>query len=267
MAHVRSQLHVCFCPNKHWAEPSTIMGQWPDGYIQHNIFTSKVWCIIKAHRTSINQLERSYYEMPAVAHRLTISSRHGCTANTRADGGIRVQDIMLIIAHNYHVMKLAKRYELNIPNQFYYQLPLTPLKRPTLMQFPADPTEPPSQHIVDITIVCLYEAFNSSEDVRLEITYTLQDANGNRISHSAQTVKANLYNTVTRTHGVYDELCDYFLLATDHPLRFYHPIEIHPNQGYSNENNIGLASTSPYVCCEGICDYFARETLHEPVTI
>ena len=38
------------------------------------------------------------------------------------------------------------------------------------------------------------------------------------------------------TNGCYDDICDYYGLPEDHPLRFYHPLWIRAIQGYSNQN-------------------------------
>ena len=107
------------------------------------------------------------------------------------------------------------------------------------MQFPVDPKEPPSQEAVEITIAFLYETSNSFEDIRFEFTYALRDEEDNRISHSSQITRNNSCSTANKTYGAYDQFCDYFCLASNYPLRFFHPTEIRPKQGYSNENNLG----------------------------
>ena len=87
---------------------------------------------------------------------------------------------------------------------------------------------------------------------------SLQDANGNRIHNDARKLMGNSDRTITMDDGVYNKLCDYFLLDRSHPLRLYYPIEIRPNQSYAKDNNIGCGN-------DGVWDWFTHETVLGPI--
>ena len=182
------------------------------------------------------------------------------------DGSVAMEDMATIVYHRalaYAAYDMDKQKE-GITEEFLNALPSKGLKpsRPRREKMPANACRAPSKAMVGVYGALLWEMFDNNKDVRVEIAYTgkqgdtrvwhsanqagmkdmswkdLSDAGFpkdrcNKISHRhaiTQDPSALPHGTAlpqsTPNCGCYGDVCDYYGLPDDHPLRFFHPVWI-----------------------------------------